>query len=58
LDLETGRVMTFLYDFMRLQNMHKAATILKEYKDQLAPLVKMFVAEEKRHQGEGHQIRS
>src|SRR4051812_23231372 len=34
--------MTFLYDFLRLQNMQKAAKILKEYKDQLAPFVKMF----------------
>ena len=42
LNLETDKVMTFLYDFMRLQNMGKAATILKEYKDQLAPLVKLF----------------
>ena len=38
LDLETGRVMTILYDFMRLQNMHKAATILKEYKTSWPPL--------------------
>ena len=42
LDLETDRAMTFLYDFMRLQNMNKAAKILKEYKDQLAPFVKLF----------------
>ena len=34
--------MTFLYDFLRLQNMGKAAKILKEYKDHLAPFVKMF----------------
>ena len=42
LDLETGRVLTILNDFMRLQNMGKAATILKEYKDQLSPFVKLF----------------
>jgi hypothetical protein len=42
MDLETVRVLTILNDFMRLQNMGKAATILKEYKDQLAPLVKLF----------------
>jgi hypothetical protein len=42
LELETDRTMTFLYDFLRLQNMHKATTILKEYKDQLAPFVKLF----------------
>jgi hypothetical protein len=42
LELETDRTMTFLYDFLRLQNMQKAATILKEYKDQLAPFVKLF----------------
>jgi hypothetical protein len=41
LHLETGKVMTFLHDFMRLQSMGKAATILKEYKDQMAPLVKL-----------------
>jgi hypothetical protein len=41
LHLETGKVMTFLHDFMRLQSMGKAATILKEYKDQLPPLVKL-----------------
>jgi hypothetical protein len=29
LDLETDRVMSTLYDFLRLQKMHKAATILK-----------------------------
>jgi hypothetical protein len=42
LNLETDRAMTFLYDFLRLQNMQKAATILKENKDQLAPFVKLF----------------
>ena len=42
LELETDRTMTFLYDFLRLQNTGKAATILKEYKDQLAPFVKLF----------------
>jgi len=42
LGLETDRTMTFLYDFLRLQNMHKVTTILKEYKDQLAPFVKLF----------------
>src|SRR5215217_54344 len=40
LDLETDRAMTFLYDFLRLQNMHRAAKILKENKDQLDPFVK------------------
>jgi hypothetical protein len=42
LELETDRTMTFLYDFLRLQNMHRAAKILKENKDQLAPFVKLF----------------
>jgi hypothetical protein len=42
LELETDRAMTFLYDFLRLQNMHRAAKILKEYKDQLGPFVKLF----------------
>src|SRR5215212_5742433 len=42
LDLKTGRTMSILNDFMRLQNMHRAATILKEYKDQLVPFVKLF----------------
>jgi hypothetical protein len=42
LDLETDRAMSFLYDFLRLQNMNKAVTILKEYKDQLVPFVKLF----------------
>jgi hypothetical protein len=42
LNLETDRAMTFLYDFLRLQNMNKAVTILKENKDQLGPFVKLF----------------
>jgi hypothetical protein len=42
LELETDRAMTFLYDYLRLQNMNKAVTILKEYKDQLGPFVKLF----------------
>ena len=42
LDLETDRVMRFLNDFLRLQNLHKAATILKENKNQLAPFVKLL----------------
>ena len=29
LDLQTDKVMSILYDFLRLQKMHKAATILK-----------------------------
>jgi hypothetical protein len=33
LDLETAKVMSILNDFLRLQNMHKVATILKDYKD-------------------------
>jgi hypothetical protein len=39
---ETGREMSILNDFLRLQSMHKASTILKEHKDQLAPFVKLF----------------
>jgi hypothetical protein len=35
LDLETGRVMTVLNDFLRLKNMHKIPITLKAYKDQL-----------------------
>ncbi len=42
LDLETDRVMSILNDFLRLKNMHKAATILKEHKNQLAPFVKLI----------------
>jgi hypothetical protein len=42
LELETDKAMTFLYDYLRLQNMNKAAKILMEYKDQLAPFVKLF----------------
>ena len=42
LDLETDRAMTFLYDFLRLQNMNEAAKILKEHQNQLAPFVKLF----------------
>ena len=42
LELETDRTMTFLYDFLRLQNMQRAAKILKENKDQLGPFVKLF----------------
>jgi hypothetical protein len=42
LELETDKAMAFLYDFMRLQNMHRAAKILKEYKDHLAPFVTLF----------------
>ncbi len=42
LELETDRAMTFLYDYLRLQNMNKAVTILKEYKDQLGPFVKLI----------------
>ena len=34
--------MRFLNDFLRLQNLHKAATILKENKNQLAPFVKLL----------------
>ncbi len=42
LDLETDRVMSILSDFLRLNNMHKVATILKEHKNQLAPFVKLI----------------
>jgi hypothetical protein len=42
LDLETGRVTSLLNDFLRLQNMNKTVTILRDYKGQLAPLMKMF----------------
>ncbi len=42
LELETDRAMTFLYDYLRLQNMNKAVRILKEYKDQLGSFVKLF----------------
>ncbi len=42
LDLETGKVMGILHDFLRLQNMQKVVTILKEHKNQLAPFVKLF----------------
>ncbi len=42
LDLETDRVMGILNDFLRLQNMQKVVTILKEHKNQLAPFVKLF----------------
>jgi hypothetical protein len=40
--LETGRFTGIHYDFLRLQNVNKTATILKENKDQLAPYVKLF----------------
>ena len=33
LDLETDRVMSILNDFLRLQNLHKAVTILKATKN-------------------------
>ena len=42
LDLEPDRVTSILYDFLRLQRMHKATTILKENKDNLAPFVKLL----------------
>ena len=42
MDLETDRIMSILNDFLRLQNLHKAATILKEHKNQLPPFVKLF----------------
>ncbi len=42
LHLETGRVINILYDFLRLQNMHKAVTILKDYKGHLSPFIKWF----------------
>ena len=42
LDLEPDRVMSIPYDFLRLQKMHKATTILKENKDHLAPFVKLL----------------
>ena len=42
LDLEPDMVISILYDFLRLQSMHKATTILKENKDHLAPFVKLL----------------
>ena len=42
LDLEPNRVTSILYDFLRLQKMHKTTTILKENKDHLAPFVKLL----------------
>ncbi len=42
LDLETGKVMGILHDFLRLQNMQKVVTILKEHQNQLTPFVKLI----------------
>jgi hypothetical protein len=40
--IEADRAMTFLCDFLWLQNMHKAATILTEHQNHFDPFVKMF----------------
>jgi predicted fused transcriptional regulator/phosphomethylpyrimidine kinase len=42
LDLEPDRVTSILCDFLRLQKMHNATTILKENKDNLSPFVKLL----------------
>lgn len=42
LDLEPDMVTSILYDFLRLQRIHKATTILKENKDNLAPFVALL----------------
>ena len=42
LDSSRQEVTGMFHDFLMLNNMCRAATILKEYKDQLAPFVKLF----------------
>ena len=42
MNLEPDRVTSILCDFLRLQKMHNATTILKENKDNLSPFVKLL----------------
>ena len=42
LDLETNEVIATYNDYLRLQTMYKVASILKEYKNQLASFLKLF----------------
>jgi hypothetical protein len=42
LDSSRQEVTGMFHDFLMLNNMYRAATILREYKDQLTPFVKLF----------------
>lgn len=42
LDLRTEEVLRIFNDFLLLQNMHKVVRILKEYRYNLAPFLKLF----------------
>jgi hypothetical protein len=42
LDSPRQEVIGIFNDFLTLKNMHKASKILKDYKDQMAPFVKLF----------------